>query len=470
MKKNESIFIEDELREKYFEYFAKGPKGYPYLDIFDLKERNAVELKLIEIDPIHRGKGIGRQIMNDLIKWADKNNKIIVLSPSEIKTNKLIKWYKEFGFVENKGRNKDFRFMNRMVRYPKGATRSKWIDSENMKINPSKGENMRHMRKTRRNPKVDIDSLDDMTRQYLETALWSEVDYDEMPMDSKYSIEDLDHEFVQQAQKDCEEFMEKAEAFLTEEELDASQIGHDFWLTRNHHGAGFWDGDYEYGDKLTKIAHEFGEAYIQEAVQTKQNPSRNIEIDQALVRDLYLTLDNESDFYRDYLLPLYKASEKYYRKGQYDSESFINSLQKRINDYTIHGPYHFSYNRKFFDMIPKKEREAVARMFEEYFIAELEAGNGWLGNIKNNPVQVNFNNYRDQLNEDDIEQIVILLCQRCRPDKYARLRSVLNYHPLSIPHLSILERLIKENGKWRYIAGQDYPREIKTVREIMLGE
>lgn len=35
----------------------------------------------------------------------------------------------------------------------------------------------------------------------------------------------------------------------------------DFYLTRNGHGAGFWDGDYpdEIGEKLTEMAHSFGE-------------------------------------------------------------------------------------------------------------------------------------------------------------------------------------------------------------------
>lgn len=34
---------------------------------------------------------------------------------------------------------------------------------------------------------------------------------------------------------------------------------HDFILTRNHHGAGFWDGDWHapWGDKLTTLAHSF---------------------------------------------------------------------------------------------------------------------------------------------------------------------------------------------------------------------
>ena len=40
-------------------------------------------------------------------------------------------------------------------------------------------------------------------------------------------------------------------------------VGHDFWLTRNGHGAGFWDGDYEkeIGIKLTELSQQFGECH-----------------------------------------------------------------------------------------------------------------------------------------------------------------------------------------------------------------
>lgn len=43
----------------------------------------------------------------------------------------------------------------------------------------------------------------------------------------------------------------------TDEEL----AGHDFWLTRNGHGAGFWDRselDKPTQGRLTKAAHAFG--------------------------------------------------------------------------------------------------------------------------------------------------------------------------------------------------------------------
>lgn len=114
------FMLETDLRNKYKD-------SIEYLDIFPPKH-GAFELKLIEVKKEKRGTGVGTKIMRDICDYADSNGYIIVLSPSEIKTSKLIKWYKGFDFLENKGRNKDFRFWSRMIRYPLGLTRSKWID------------------------------------------------------------------------------------------------------------------------------------------------------------------------------------------------------------------------------------------------------------------------------------------------------------------------------------------------------
>lgn len=96
-------------------------------------------------------------------------------------------------------------------------------------------------------------------KQYLETALWSSHADDGEPLDVNYSIEDISEETVSKAAKDWKEFIGKCGNIL--EDLDLSDVAHDFWLTRNRHGAGFWDGDYEksLGEKLTEIAHAFGE-------------------------------------------------------------------------------------------------------------------------------------------------------------------------------------------------------------------
>ena len=45
--------------------------------------------------------------------------------------------------------------------------------------------------------------------------------------------------------------------------IEPEQLGHDLWLTRNYHGAGFWDrGLGEIGDKLTELAHSYGDVTL----------------------------------------------------------------------------------------------------------------------------------------------------------------------------------------------------------------
>src|SRR5687767_14180399 len=98
--------------------------------------------------------------------------------------------------------------------------------------------------------------LDTFTRSYLETALWSSTDESTpeggQPFDANYSIDDLHPDTVAQAVAECNQFQEQAGDMI---DGDTRKGGHDFWLTRNGHGAGFWDGDWpEHGDTLTAIA------------------------------------------------------------------------------------------------------------------------------------------------------------------------------------------------------------------------
>ncbi len=90
---------------------------------------------------------------------------------------------------------------------------------------------------------------------YLETALWSSIGDDDNPLDD-YSILDISAESVLQASKDVDSFEELSLDLLSDDDK-GQHIGHDFWLTRNGHGAGFWDGDYINGDALTILAKKF---------------------------------------------------------------------------------------------------------------------------------------------------------------------------------------------------------------------
>jgi hypothetical protein len=72
---------------------------------------------------------------------------------------------------------------------------------------------------------------------YIQAALWSSVDDRDLCLDATYNAGDLSGELMAQMIDDCAAFLSR----LPEQwVLDLSQAGHDFWLTRNGHGAGFW--------------------------------------------------------------------------------------------------------------------------------------------------------------------------------------------------------------------------------------
>lgn len=106
-------------------------------------------------------------------------------------------------------------------------------------------------------------SLSKFVTAYLECALWSSHDNATPdggePMDANYSLDDIAPESLAAAIKDCENFQEANAADLALAGSD-EQNGHDFWLTRNGHGAGFWDRGYPdgLGERLSKECKPYG--------------------------------------------------------------------------------------------------------------------------------------------------------------------------------------------------------------------
>lgn len=108
--------------------------------------------------------------------------------------------------------------------------------------------------------------LNKFTLGYVLAALWTS---DPSPGQGDYMetglplVDSIPLYWMEQAIADCAKFQAENETLL-EQAGDDSQNGHDFWLTRNYHGAGFWDRGYqdEIGDALTEAAHKFGEAYL----------------------------------------------------------------------------------------------------------------------------------------------------------------------------------------------------------------
>jgi hypothetical protein len=104
--------------------------------------------------------------------------------------------------------------------------------------------------------------LNAFQRGFLTAALWSSTDESDdsggEPLDKNYSIEDIAPETLASLLKDCDDFCEE-NAELLARAGDDEQNGHDFWLTRNGHGAGFWDRGYgAVGDKLSDACKRYG--------------------------------------------------------------------------------------------------------------------------------------------------------------------------------------------------------------------
>lgn len=113
-------------------------------------------------------------------------------------------------------------------------------------------------------------NIDDVLTGYVECALWSELDQSDEntggePLDENYTRDDITAESLEEMRSDVADFVagcqaERPGVFLG---MDPGQVGHDFWLTRNGHGAGFWDrGLGERGSWLTAQCKPYGEASL----------------------------------------------------------------------------------------------------------------------------------------------------------------------------------------------------------------
>jgi hypothetical protein len=108
------------------------------------------------------------------------------------------------------------------------------------------------------NKKYTIADLDVIVRTYAVAALWSSTDDNGEPLDDNYSLEDLAPEAIQTMKGDCTIFAQQNIELLHKSGLTLEQIGHDFWLTRNGHGCGFWDrGLGKVGEDMTAAANVY---------------------------------------------------------------------------------------------------------------------------------------------------------------------------------------------------------------------
>jgi hypothetical protein len=115
-------------------------------------------------------------------------------------------------------------------------------------------------------------SRDDFTAAYIESLLWASTDDNGAPLDSNYGPEDISPEALADIARECAAFQSENAADIETGPCRAGRssgpvaAGHDFFLTRNGHGAGFWDGDWPggAGERLTAAAKAAGssEPYV----------------------------------------------------------------------------------------------------------------------------------------------------------------------------------------------------------------
>jgi len=111
--------IEDILNSKYDEVLD---------ELFISEKGDHLRLHSIILKDGVKEEGYGTKIMDDIIDYADKNNMIVTLTASSSygsSKGRLISFYKRFGFVPNKGRNKDYRFQDTLIREPKTMNEDK---------------------------------------------------------------------------------------------------------------------------------------------------------------------------------------------------------------------------------------------------------------------------------------------------------------------------------------------------------
>lgn len=117
-------------------------------------------------------------------------------------------------------------------------------------------------------------SLRDFTCAYLEAMFWAEmIKYgpnEGEPFDQHYEEDALTPKARTEIEKDCAAFYEEKKE-LWERGASDEQAGHDFYLTRNGHGAGFWDRPELYGKESAELLSKASEVYGTQGLDHDEN-------------------------------------------------------------------------------------------------------------------------------------------------------------------------------------------------------
>jgi hypothetical protein len=104
---------------------------------------------------------------------------------------------------------------------------------------------------------VAFQRCSEFVQAYIEAMFFADT-----PEEESWSFDDLHESALQKIKADCATFCADQKT-LDLIEGEEKQAGHDLWLTRQGHGAGFWDGDWpkDAGEYLTARANQLGECW-----------------------------------------------------------------------------------------------------------------------------------------------------------------------------------------------------------------
>jgi len=101
------------LAQSFHDYIRAKYPGVLFLLM--PKNDGTIELLRLEVPRGSRLRGIGTAILSELVAWADANQRTLTLQVAErdpklgtTSRARLIKFYRRFGFVRNRGRHKRF--------------------------------------------------------------------------------------------------------------------------------------------------------------------------------------------------------------------------------------------------------------------------------------------------------------------------------------------------------------------------
>jgi GNAT superfamily N-acetyltransferase len=103
-----------QLRDEAEEFRLSLIKKYPQLQelYFGIQVGNVLHISSIKVKLKDRHQGVGSNVIRDIKQFAKDHKLVITLSrePERGHKKNLERFYKNLGFVDNKGRNKDYRY------------------------------------------------------------------------------------------------------------------------------------------------------------------------------------------------------------------------------------------------------------------------------------------------------------------------------------------------------------------------